>query len=152
MLFIRVLYQRPHLPTAQARKKSVSLTSVWKEAVHLWSSRMSCLLIQFLRYFWGWLAAAFLGQQWGGRWNKANIMGIQIMRRFLLHQRILSSGENILVSFKVWIHVPAAGGTVEESRGSNSITRCHGDREVDKCNADLRKTSLSGLSTEVVCS
>lgn len=74
------------------------------------------------------------------------------MSMFLLHQRILSTVDNIFISFKVCVHVPVAGGTVGDSRGSNSITRCHEDREVDKCNADLRKTSLSGLSTEVVCS
>ena len=73
------------------------------------------------------------------------------MRRFLLHQRILSTVDNIFISFKVCVHVPVAGGTVGDSRGSKSITRCHEDREVDKCNADLRKTSLSVLSTEVVC-
>lgn len=74
------------------------------------------------------------------------------MSMFLLHQRILSTVDNIFISFKVCVHVPMAGGTVGDSRGSNSITRCHADREIDKCNADLRKTSLSGLSTEVVCS
>lgn len=30
------------------------------------------------------------------------------------------------------------------------MTECHEDREVDKCDAHLRKTRLSGLPTKVV--
>lgn len=36
--------------------------------------------------------------------------------------------------------------------GGNSMTRCHGDRQVDKCGAHLKKTSFSGLTTKVICS
>lgn len=45
---------------------------------------------------------------------------------------------NILLSFKVCVDIHLAGGTVVNAE-SGSLTKCHGNREVDQCKAHLRK-------------
>lgn len=42
-----------------------------------------------------------------------------------------------------------AGGIVGDAGSSNSMTKCHKDREGDRCNDHSKKTRLSGLPTEV---
>lgn len=65
-------------------------------------------------------------------------MGIQVMRRFLLHQEIFSGVENSLVSFKVCVNICLAGRMGVVAR-SNSMMRRHRDRG-DKHNPHLKQS------------
>lgn len=46
---------------------------------------------------------------------------------------------NILISFKVCVDIHLAGGTVVDAGSGKSLTKCHGNRELDQCHAHLKK-------------